>query len=133
MYHEVVEANNSAALIGSDVAVRDHRRPSPYPDATSRRDKYSSAMYDPSPSRRCSGAAGGRDSRGRRRARALRAEAGALDFRSLYKQPLGRYYFLMYVRDDARAGDFLLGVGRYRSSRLEARVARACSTATRPR
>ena len=66
---------------------------------------------------------------------ALRAEAAALDFRTLYKQPLGRYYFLMYVRDVAPAqGDFLLGVGRYRSSRLERReIARACSTATRPR
>ena len=99
--------------------------PSPYPDATSRRDKMlERAMYDPSPSatmqwRRKSGpkipaADAVRD--------ALRAEAGALDFCTLYKQPLGRYYFLMYVRDVAPAqGDFLLGVGHYRSSRLERR------------
>ena len=99
--------------------------PSPYPDATSRRDKMlERAMYDPSPSatmqwRRKAGpkipaADAVRD--------ALRAEAAALDFRTLYKQPLGRYYFLMYVRDVAPAqGDFLLGVGRYRSSRLERR------------
>ena len=104
--------------------------PSPYPDATSRRDKMlERAMYDPSPSatmqwRRKAGpkipaADAVRD--------ALRAEAAALDFRALYTQPLGRYYFLMYVRDVAPAqGDFLLGVGRYRSSRLERReIARA--------
>ena len=104
--------------------------PSPYPDATSRRDKMlERAMYDPSPSatmqwRRKAGPKipavdAVRD--------ALRAEAAGLDFRTLYKQPLGRYYFLMYVRDVAPAqGDFLLGVGRYRSSRLERReIARA--------
>ena len=104
--------------------------PSPYPDATSRRDKMlERAMYDPSPSATMQWRrkAGPRIPAADAVREALRAEAGALDFRTLYKQPLGRYYFLMYVRDVAPAqGDFLLGVGRYRSSRLERReIARA--------
>ena len=104
--------------------------PSPYPDATSRRDKMlERAMYDPSPSATMQWRrkAGPKIPAADAVREALRAEAGALDFRTLYKQPLGRYYFLMYVRDVAPAqGDFLLGVGRYRSSRLERReIARA--------
>ena len=99
--------------------------PSPYPDATSRRDKMlERAMYDPSPSATMQWRrkAGPKIPAADAVREALRAEAGALDFRTLYKQPLGRYYFLMYVRDVAPAqGDFLLGVGRYRSSRLERR------------
>ena len=104
--------------------------PSPYPDATSRRDKMlERAMYDPSPSATMQWRreAGPKIPAAHAVREALRAEAAALDFRTLYKQPLGRYYFLMYVRDVAPAqGDFLLGVGCYRSSRLERReIARA--------
>ena len=131
MYHEVTcQANNSAA---ADWQRCRGARPSSSCRSTPTRrrvgTKCSSARCTTHRPRRRWWRRPGQDSP--TPARRAFAPRRALDFRSLYKQPLGRYYFHVRARRRARAGRLPLGVGRYR--RLGSRGARSRAPARRLR